>query len=66
MFVDPIAQTSNYVEWGFHSLQAITNVAVLKLAFNFYKEWNQIKERLDIIYKEFCKEHRISFVGIGK
>jgi hypothetical protein len=54
------------VEWLFHGIQAVTNVALLKLMFSFHKEWLRVKERVNIMYTEYCEKHDIPYVPIEK
>lgn len=61
-----MAADTNTVELVFHAVQALTNLALLKLMVSFHKEWLRVKERTNLMYREYCKERDMDFIPIEK
>lgn len=39
-------------------------IVLLGLIYKLNYKWNTVLDRMDLLYKEYCDEHRIPFKGL--
>jgi hypothetical protein len=47
---------------GFANLAIASGVFTVALKLN--NQWNVVRDRMDLLYKQYCDEHHIPFVGL--